>query len=400
MSAPVHTHLAIALDGAGWHPAAWREPAAQPERLFTASYWADLVLEAQRGLIDFVTIEDALALQTTGYGPPEARTDLVRGRLDALLIAARIAPVTNGIGLVPTVTTTHTEPFHVSKSLATLDYVSSGRAGWRVQVSARPSEADHFGRRAFPQLTLQNREQPQIAQLLRDLFEEAGDHIEVVRRLWDSWEDDAEIRDATTGRFVDRDKLHYIDFHGSAFTVKGPSITPRPPQGQPLVTVLGHGAAPYALAATGADLLYITPADADHAAAILHETQAAERAAHRSLDPLRVWADLVVFLDDTTQAARDRRDRLDAVAGETYESDAAIFAGTATELADLIEDWSAIGIDGFRLRPAVAPTDIEAITRNLVPELQRRGLFRSAYEAGTLRGLLGLARPVSRYAAA
>lgn len=208
MPAPAHTHLAIALDGAGWHPAAWREPAAEPTRLFEASYWADLAHEAQRGLVDFITIEDSLALQTDGYGPPRARTDQVRGRLDALLIAARIAPVTSGIGLVPTVTTTHTEPFHVSKSLATLDYVSTGRAGWRVQVSARPHEAAHFGRRAFPPFTLQDRATPEIQQLIQGLFDEAADHIEVVRRLWDSWEDGAEIRDAATGRFVDRSKLH------------------------------------------------------------------------------------------------------------------------------------------------------------------------------------------------
>ncbi|MCU1690476.1 MAG: FMNH2-dependent monooxygenase [Pseudonocardiales bacterium] len=400
MPASAQTHLAIALDGAGWHPAAWREPAAEPKRLFEASYWAELAQEAQRGLVDFVTIEDSLALQTTGYGPPEARTDQVRGRLDALLIAARIAPVTSGIGLVPTVTTTHTEPFHVSKSLATLDYVSTGRAGWRVQVSTRPSEAEHFGRREFPQFTLADRAKPEIAAFIQSLFDEAADHIEAVRRLWDSWEDDAEIRDAATGRFVDRDKLHYIDFEGAQFSVKGPSITPRPPQGQPLVTLLGHQAMPYALAAGGADLMYITPKDEHQAASILAEARAAEATAGRTGEPLRVWGDLVVFLDDSAQAARDRKDRLDERSGSVYSSDAAIFAGTPVELADLLESWTAAGLEGFRLRPAVAPTDVQAITRGLVPELQRRGAFRTAYESSTLRGHLGLARPASRYVAA
>src|SRR2546423_4419407 len=135
-------HLAVALDGAGWHPAAWREPAARPAELFTARYWTDLVVEAERGLLDLVTVEDALRLQPGG-------DDRVRGRLDAVLIAARVAPLTRHIGLVPTVVATHTEPFHISKAIATLDYVSNGRAGLRVQVTARPNEAGHFRRRTF-----------------------------------------------------------------------------------------------------------------------------------------------------------------------------------------------------------------------------------------------------------
>jgi len=139
-------HLSVALDGAGWHPAAWREPRARPAELFTAGYWVDVITEAERGLLDFVTIEDGLSLQSSRYGAPDARTDQVRGRLDAVLIAARVAPLTRHIGLVPTVVVTHTEPFHISKAIATLDYVSTGRAGVRVRVSASPHEAAHFGR--------------------------------------------------------------------------------------------------------------------------------------------------------------------------------------------------------------------------------------------------------------
>ena len=154
-----------------------------------------------------------------------------------MLIAARVAPLTRHIGIVPTAVVTHTEPFHVSKAIATLDYVSSGRAGVRVQVSRRPDEAALFGRRTIPRPACSTTPTPAA---LADLFDEAADYVEVVRRLWDSWEDDAEIRDAATGRFVDRDKLHYIDFEGAQFSVKGPSITPRPPQGQPVVAALAH----------------------------------------------------------------------------------------------------------------------------------------------------------------
>ena len=397
-STPIH--LAVALDGAGWHPAAWREADARPSELFEASYWADLVAEAERGLLDFVTIEDSLGLQSDDPFAPDDRTDRVRGRLDAVLVAARIAPRTSGIGLVPTATVTQTEPFHVSKSIATLDYVSTGRAGVRVQVSARYDVADHFGRRALPRLSPAAIADPAAQHRISEYFAEAADYVEVLRRLWDSWEDDAEIRDVATGRFVDRDKLHYIDFEGRWFSVKGPSITPRPPQGQPVVAALAHGTVAYQLIASSADVGFVTPHDAAEASDIAAEIGALQRAVGRGSDPVHVFGDVVVFLDDDATAAQARRNRLDELAGAEYHSDAAIFAGTPEELADVLQEWHAAGLTGFRLRPAALPHDLLQITEGLVPELRRRGLFRTAYDATTLRGLLGLPRPTDRYALA
>jgi alkanesulfonate monooxygenase SsuD/methylene tetrahydromethanopterin reductase-like flavin-dependent oxidoreductase (luciferase family) len=394
-------HLAVALDGAGWHPAAWREPRARPSELFQARYWVELVREAERGLLDFVTIEDGLGLQSSRHLEPDWRTDQVRGRLDAVLIAARVAPLTSRIGLVPTAVVTHTEPFHISKAIATLDYVSTGRAGLRVQVTARPHEAAHFGRRTFPALDLTDRSNPQVKDLVDGLFDEAADYVEVVRRLWDSWEDDAEIRDAATGRFIDRDKLHYIDFAGGYFSVRGPSITPRPPQGQPVVSALGHAEVPYRLIARSADVGYVTPADAGHAAAIVAEIRRAQQAVGRADETVHVFGDLVVLLDEPEgETATERKARLDELAGYPYASDAAIFTGSPAQLADLLQDWQASGLSGFRLRPGAIPQDLHAITSGLVPELQRRGAFRNSYQSGTLRGLLGLNRPASRYATA
>ncbi|KUN02818.1 FMNH2-dependent monooxygenase [Streptomyces yokosukanensis] len=394
-TSPSHLHLAVALDGTGWHPASWRDPVAHPRDLLTAGYWADLVAEAERGLLDLVTFEDGLGPQSSHVLAPDERTDQVRGRLDAVLVASRVAPLTRHIGLVPTVVSTHTEPFHISKAIATLDYVSTGRGGLRVQVSARPDEAAHFGRRTVRRI--ESPDSPAARDVLTELFDEAADHVEVVRRLWDSWEDDAEIRDAATGRFIDRDKLHYIDFEGRHFSVKGPSITPRPPQGQPLVTALAHRSAAYRLVARQADIGYVTPQDADQARAIVAEIRAEQRAAGRAADTLHVFGDLVVFLDDSRAQAQERRERLDALAGEPYTSDARIFTGTAGQLTDLLEELSTGGLTGFRLRPAVAGHDLPRVSRDLVPELQRRGRFRDAYEADTLRGLLGLARPANRY---
>jgi alkanesulfonate monooxygenase SsuD/methylene tetrahydromethanopterin reductase-like flavin-dependent oxidoreductase (luciferase family) len=366
-------HLAVALDGAGWHPAAWREPRARPSELFTGRYWTAVITEAERGLLDFVTIEDGFSLQSS-------RTDHVAGRLDAVLIAARVAPLTHGIGLMPTVIVTHTEPFHISKAIATLDYASQGRAGVRVRVSGSPEEAAHVGRR--------------VPLPAAELLDEAADYVEVVRRLWDSWEDNAEIRDVSTGRFIDRGKLHYIDFTGEYFSVKGPSITPRPPQGQPVVSALGHGTAAYRLIATSADVGFVTPGDADAARAIVAEIYDAGGGR------VHVFADLVVFLGATVAEAAARRARLDELAGHAFTSDATVFTGTPGQLARLLLDWRRAGLSGFRLRPGTIPDDLEAITRALVPELQQRGAFRTAYEAGTLRGLLGLNRPASRYASA
>ncbi len=365
--------------------------------MFTARYWADLVAEAERGLLDFVTIEDGLGLQSSHPLEPDGRTDQVRGRLDAVLIAARVAPLTRHIGIVPTVVTTHTEPFHLSKAIATLDYVSTGRAGLRAQITARQNEAAHFGRRPIPHIDPLNG--PRAWEPVTGLFDEAADYVEVVRRLWDSWEDDAEIRDAATGRFVDRAKLHYIDFEGPHFSVKGPSITPRPPQGQPVVTALAHETVPYRLVARAADVGYVTPFDTGQVRAIVEEIRTEQSAAGRAGEPLHVFGDLVVLLDDDPAAAVARRERLDTLAGYEYTSDARIFAGTAVQLADLLQELASAGLTGFRLRPAVAGHDLPAITRKLVPELQRRGVFRQAYEADTLRGLLGLTRPASRYAA-
>jgi alkanesulfonate monooxygenase SsuD/methylene tetrahydromethanopterin reductase-like flavin-dependent oxidoreductase (luciferase family) len=397
MAPPPHLHLAVALDGAGWHPASWREPDARPAELFTPDYWVDLVQEAERGLLDFVTIEDSLALQSTRRRELDERTDQVRGRLDAVLVAARVAPRTQMIGLVPVTTTTHTEPFHVSKAIATLDYVSNGRAGMQARISATAFEARQFGRREI-NVAGAGPGTPGDSAAVADLFDEAADFVEVVRRLWDSWEDDAEIRDAATGRFVDRDKLHYIDFEGRWFSVKGPSVTPRPPQGQPPVSVLAHVPVAFALAARSADLVFTTPLTIDEARGLVATVRGHEEAASRPGPPLRAFADIVVFLDDDAVTARARKERLDEVSGRPYRSDAFVYAGTPGGLADLLLEWHAAGLDGFRLRPGAIPHDLEAITRELVPVLQARSAFRSRYEDATLRERLALPRVTNMYA--
>lgn len=403
MASPGPIHLAVALEGAGWHPAAWREPRSRPLELTSPGYWTDVVTTAEHALLDFVTIEDSFAVPGTTVVDQELRTDRVRVRLDAHLIAARVAPRTRNIGLIPTITTAHTEPFHVSKSVATLDYTSHGRAGWQVKVSGGPGESTHFGRRLTPHLTEADLAQLHGGALPRhyaELFDDANDHVEVVRRLWDSWEDGAEIRDVENRRFIDRGKLHRIDFEGAHFSVRGPSITPRPPQGQPVVAVLGHQRVPYELAARSGDILFVTPADDVQARLILDDVRTAEAAVGRTGERLRVYADVVVFLDSGTERGADRLRRLDEVSGSEFSSDAVLFTGSADDLAEQLASWQALGFDGFRLRPGVIVDDLEIIDSALVPTLQKRGSFRTAYTESTLRGTVGLPTSVpNRYAA-
>jgi alkanesulfonate monooxygenase SsuD/methylene tetrahydromethanopterin reductase-like flavin-dependent oxidoreductase (luciferase family) len=357
-------HLAVALDGYGWHPQAWQATLASDPgtpSVLGGGYWSGLATTAERGLLDFLTIDDTLMPQI-GRGE-RIRPERLAGRGDAVLVAARIAPATHHIGLIPVATVTHTEPFHISKAIATLDYVSRGRAGWQPRVSVTTHEAALFGRRDGS---------------VDNLFDEAVEYVDVVRRLWDSWEDDAIIRDVATGRYVDTDKLHYIDFTGKYFSVKGPSITPRPPQGQPVVAALAHAGPVYEFAAATADVVFITPTDDASVRGILDEVRAAGGT------ELKVFADVVVSFDGDGD----------------FRSDALVFAGSATELVDMLVEWQRLGIDGARLRPAINATDLPAIVDEVVPLLQRAGRFRSSYQDGeTLRARLGLPVAVNRYAA-
>jgi len=359
--------LGVALDGYGWHPRAWRttltaDPAT--ESVLSGRYWAGLATTAERGLLDFLTIDDTLMPQTGRREEISPRR--LAGRGDAVLVAARIAPVTRHIGLIPVATVTHTEPFHISKAVATLDYVSHGRAGWQPRVSATTHEAALFGRRNGSPSSVD------------ELFDEAADAVEVVRRLWDSWEDDAVIRDMPTGRYIDRNKVHYIDFHGKYFSVKGPSITPRPPQGQPVVAALAHAARIYEFAASSSDLVFITPTDDAAVPAIIDEVRAAGGAG------VKIFADVVVTFGGDSD----------------FGSDALVFAGNAKDVVDLLLGWQGLGIDGARLRPAVNATDLPVIVDQVVPLLQRAGRFRTGYrENETLRQRLGLPVAPNRYKA-
>jgi alkanesulfonate monooxygenase SsuD/methylene tetrahydromethanopterin reductase-like flavin-dependent oxidoreductase (luciferase family) len=289
--------------------------------------------------------------------PPNNGADIA-GRLEAVGRAAYVSALTGRIGLAPTVHAATTEPFHVAAQLASLDHATHGRAAWVVGGADSADELATIG--ATPPVP-----PSEIAEVL-----------EVVRRLWDSWEDDAVIKDTATGRYLDPDKVHHVDFEGISFSVKGPLITPRPPQGQVVVIAsesLGLG--------DGADITLVDGADPD---TIRHR---ASEARHTG-SPL-VFAEVEVLLD----AAEPATKRAAALDRATPWSETARLRHVGSPEA-LVELLSALAefVDGVQLHPAVLPVDLPVLAESVLPAVERR-------EPGaTLRATLGLPHPDNRFA--
>jgi hypothetical protein len=335
-------HLAVEIDGEGAHPAAWRRADHTPDHLLTPARLRRVAAIAENTGFTVATLDDDLL-------PPGSRPNPV-GRIGAVERAAFVAAATSTLGVAPVVSTTYAEPFHVSSQLASIDHVSAGRAGWVVGASPPADAARAWGR-------------PRVD----DLAREARDSVRVARDLWDSWEDDAVLRDVATSRYLDRDRLHYIDFTGESFAVKGPAIVPRPPQGQ-LVVFAADGLLP-------AELVDVTLAGA----------------AKRAATP-RTFAEIELALDTPHATAEQRladlgtwpeRDRL------RYTGPAAGFVALLTELARVV--------DGVRLHPLVLDEDLPVLSRLVVPALLKARTVARPVAGTSLRTTLGLPRPDNRY---
>ncbi|KAA0017088.1 LLM class flavin-dependent oxidoreductase [Antrihabitans cavernicola] len=365
--------LGIEVRGTGLHPAAWRRPDSRAEEVFDAAYWVDAAVAADAAGIDLLFLPDSFDVA--------ASTGRERGQLDAVATAARVVTATDSIGILPEVTVTHTEPFHTSKAIASLDFASQGRAGWTVGLTRDRAQARLFGRKDV--------------QDDRSLWDEAAESVEVVRALWDSWEDDAEIRDAATGRFIDRDKLHYIDFAGEHFSVKGPSITPRPPQGQPLVTVRADGSDGIEVAARHGDLIRIQAPVLASAREIRSDIRARVGELGRDPDRIRVLLDLDVHIDRTVAAADQAVAELNRWSGEDRTASTEQYIGDPNGLTELLS-WVAESdiADGVVLRPLAVPAALPWLDDVVSPLRRPRTVANQ-----TLRGRLGLPRPTNRFAA-
>ncbi len=341
-----------------------------------ASEIARAALAAERAGVTAVSFQDH----------PTRIADGARyGRLDAVLRAASVAPLTGSIGLLPVVHALYNEPFHVATQLASLDTASLGRGGWIAAADPDAAIAARHGRDPLP----------------RELADaELVDVVEAVRRLWDTWEDDAVVRDVASGRYLDREKVHYADFAGERFSVKGPSIIPRSPQGQPVVIGAAGSsaeldAALVDVAAQGAGALAFGPAAVPAVASAAAASLATAR--DQLPDGVLLIAQLGFALDSAGLPARERLAA--TAAAPTFADSRARFAGPAHALTDLLAAIAGIA-DGVRLFPAHLGIDLDELGRAVLPELRRRDVFRSPRAGETLRTTLGLARPANRFAAA
>ncbi|MFE4752748.1 LLM class flavin-dependent oxidoreductase [Streptomyces mirabilis] len=358
MSGPA-LRLAVELDGDGAHPAAWRRAAHSPDHLLTPRRVARVAAAAENAGFTLLTLED-------GALPPGATPDVV-GRIGAVERAAFLAASTSVIGIAPVVPVTYAEPFHVSSQLASLDHISIGRAGWVVSEEVRPEAARAWDRPLVEGAAARARE--------------SRDGIEVVRALWDSWEDDAVIRSVATSRYLDRERLHYVDFTGDTYAVKGPAIVPRPPQGQ--LVVLGRP-----------DLV---PAEQLDVALVEGRDIAAVTAAAAAAGTPRTFAEVEVALDTVDATAEERVADLERHAPWTTGGRLR-HIGSAAGLASLLEQLRDI-VDGVRLHPLVLDEDLPELSRLVLPHLFERRHAVRPLPGASLRTHLGLERPANRYAA-
>jgi alkanesulfonate monooxygenase len=426
----------------GNHIAAWRHRRSDARAGTSFRHYAEVAALAERGLFDMLFLADTNAVwkgdtATLSRDPKTAQ-------FEPLTLLSALAVVTRHIGLVATATTTYNEPYHIARKFASLDQLSEGRAGWNLVTSANEQEALNFSRSAHV---------PHDQRYAR-----AREFAAVVRGLWESWEDDAFLRDPASGLFFDPAKLHVLNHVGEHFGVRGPLNVARSPQGHPVIVQAGSSEVGRALAAETADVVF-TAQDQLPAAQAFYADLKARMAAHgRHPDTLKIMPGLFPVVGRTAQEAVDKQraleELIDPVVGlqvlsfmlggadltgidldgplpdlpetnsgksrlklvtemarrenltvrQLYQRVSGarghfIVQGTPAQIVDRMEEWfEGHAADGFNIMPPTLPGDLEDFVELVVPELQRRGLFRTAYESSTLRGNLGL--PFPRHPAA
>ncbi|MGW2279048.1 LLM class flavin-dependent oxidoreductase [Streptomyces sp. NPDC001770] len=358
---PPPLRLALEADGDGAHPAAWRAAPGAPSAVLSPATLTAGVRLAESAGFAFVTLDD-------GPLAPLPSPDTA-GRVEAGVRAAFLSTRTGAIGLAPTLHITTTEPFHLATQLAGLDHLSLGRGGWVVGATDDPRALATVG---APRRTAE------------ETRRETAEVITAARLLWDSWEDDAVIADPGSARYLDADRVHRVGFRGEFFSVIGPLITPRPPQGQ--------------LVVAGADTLGVTGLLDVAFVAADGPGPLEERAgrARREGAPL-VFADLDVVLDTPEQPAGARLRDLDAFT--PWPEDGRLrWAGPAEGLCEFVAAL-ADTVDGVRLHPAVLAVDLPVLAAEVLPVLIARGVVRPPVPGALLRDTLGLPKPANRFAA-
>jgi FMN-dependent oxidoreductase (nitrilotriacetate monooxygenase family) len=434
-------HLGAFLMGSGHHLAAWRHPRAWAGGGLDFQHFRRLAQTAERGRFDAIFFADNLAL----IGSPELSSLTTVGDVyDPLILLAGLAQATTHIGLISTVSTTYNDPYLLARRFASLDHLSGGRAGWNLVTSATDQEAQNFGQERIDEHA--------------DRYARAEEFIDVATGLWDSFDDDAFVRDKASGRFFDPAKLHVLDHRGEHYPlVKGPLNIPRSPQGYPVLVQAGSSEPGRELAARTAEVVFTAQQTLDGARDFYNDVKARLARYGRPRDQLKIMPGISPILGRTQSEAEDTfaelqelidpRVGLGLLAGmaggfdlsaypldgplpELPQSNAmksrqALFIelarrenltirqlylkiagarghhtaiGTPLQVADTLEEWFVQGAaDGFNIMPPILPEGLGGFVDLVVPELQRRGLFRHEYEGRTLRENLGLVRPSNRY---
>lgn len=414
------------LRNSGYHEAAWRVSEQDPATVLDPRHYIGLARTAERGVLDSIFLPDS-------PGVAEFRSEFLPGAgLDPLQLLSSVATATEQVGLIATASTTYSYPWDVARRVATLDFISHGRAGWNIVTTVEPAAAGNFGDQPHP---------PRA-----DRYERAGEYLEVVLKLWDSWEDDAAVMSRETGQWADPAKLHPPRHHGAHFDVASYLPFPRSPQGHPFLTQAGSSPPGIALAARYADAVFTALSDISGGVAFRDNLRSQAAGYGRDPGHIRVLPGLSFLLGSTDAEAAALKDQLEAaassefrwrnlanLAGLDYRSidpDAPFppgllddaprtsfgasiytmaaqqpaatfravagqlsalpggldFTGTPQGLAELITHWWDAGAcDGFTLMPNILPGQLTAFVDHVVPILQTRGIARTQYAGATLR---------------
>jgi FMN-dependent oxidoreductase (nitrilotriacetate monooxygenase family) len=421
------------------HTGAWRFPGAFPDANFNLAHMRRFVQTLERGRFDAFFMADHLAVLNL---PPDAlRRSHTVTSFEPFTLLSYLAGVTEHLGLVATGSTTFDEPYHVARRFASLDHLSGGRAGWNIVTTSNPDAALNFG-------LDEHMEHGERYQRAREFYD-------VVTGLWDSWTDDAFIRDVENGIFFDPDKLHVLDHKGKYFSVRGPLNIARPVQGWPVIVQAGASEAGRQLAAETAEAVFTAQSSLAVGQAFYKDVKGRAEKAGRSRDDLKILPACFVLVGETVEEAREKRAKLDSLVHyanaigslsialghdasgfdpdgplpEIPESNASksgreraialarrenltvrqlaqrlggysglAMVGTPKTIADEMEEWlTTEGSDGFTVMFPYLPGGLDDFVDRVVPELQRRGIFRREYEGKTLRENLGLKRPKNRF---
>jgi FMN-dependent oxidoreductase (nitrilotriacetate monooxygenase family) len=432
--------LGLSMRYLGYHAAGWRFPGADPAAASKFSHFVRVAQTAEAAKFDMVFLADGIGIRAKDEPPGSISRSMQNAELEPLTLLSALAAVTSRIGLVATASTTYNEPFHIARKYASLDHISGGRAGWNIVTSWSDAEARNFSREKH--LDYDTR------------YERAAEFVEVVKGLWDSWEDDALVQDQASGIFFDPTKLHALEHRGKHFQVRGPLSVKRTPQGRPLLVQAGASEQGIDIAAESADVVYAVSHTIEAGAAYYAKLKGRMPQHGRHPDDLLIMPGVTPFIGRTRQEARDQYDRMNALVDpllglsylygqmgdlsgydvdgpvpeptnpevrsmaknlltlarrdnltirQLYTTIAAGFGtrvvvGTAADIVDDMQAWVEGGAaDGFNICPPLLPLCLDQFAELVIPELQRRGLFRTEYAAKTLRGNLGLREPPNRW---